>query len=150
MSSILVVDDEPGVRASLSGVLRDEGYRVDAVESGEACLERLARQPYDLVVLDVWLPGMDGLATLTRMRERDIDAEVVIISGHGSVEAAVRAIKMGAYDFVEKPLSLDKTVLVVRNALRQRQLQAENIALRAKVDAQHTMVGESHAMARLR
>ena len=150
MSSILIVDDEPGVRAALGGVLRDEGYRVDAVESGEACLERLGRQPYDVVVLDVWLPGMDGLATLTRMRERDIDAEVVIISGHGSVEAAVRAIKMGAYDFVEKPLSLDKTVLVVRNALRQRQLQAENIALRAKVDAQYTMVGESHVMARLR
>ena len=90
--------------------------------------------------------GMDGLATLTRMREREFDAEVVIISGHGSVEAAVRAIKMGAFDFVEKPLSLDKTVLVVRNALRQRRLQAENIALRARVDAQHTMVGESHAM----
>jgi two-component system, NtrC family, nitrogen regulation response regulator NtrX len=150
MSSILIVDDEPGVRASLSGVLRDEGYRVDAVESGEACLERLGRQAYDVVVLDVWLPGMDGLATLTRMREREIDAEVVIISGHGSVEAAVRAIKMGAYDFVEKPLSLDKTVLVVRNALRQRQLQAENIALRAKVDAQYTMVGESHVMSHLR
>jgi two-component system nitrogen regulation response regulator NtrX len=93
---------------------------------------------------------MDGLATLTRMREREFDAEVVIISGHGSVEAAVRAIKMGAFDFVEKPLSLDKTVLVVRNALRQRRLQAENIALRARVDAQHTMVGESHAMSRLR
>src|SRR5688572_24569838 len=150
MSSILIVDDEPGVRASLSGVLRDEGYRVDAVESGEACLERLSRQPYDVVVLDIWLPRMDGLATLTRMREREIDAEVVIISGHGSVEAAVRAIKMGAYDFVEKPLSLDKTVLVVRNALRQRQLQAENIALRAKVDAQYTMVGESHVMSHLR
>src|SRR5688500_8730399 len=93
---------------------------------------------------------MDGLATLTRMRERDIDAEVVIISGHGSVEAAVRAIKMGAYDFVEKPLSLDKTVLVVRNALRQRQLQAENIARRAKVDAQYTVVGESHVISHLR
>ena len=150
MSSILIVDDEPGVRAALSGVLRDEGYRVDAVESGEACLERLGRQPYDVVVLDVWLPGMDGLATLTRMRERDVDSAVVMISGHGSVEAAVRAIKMGAFDFVEKPLSLDKTVLVIRNALRQRSLEAENIALRARVDAQHTMVGESHAMVRLR
>src|SRR5204862_5078760 len=145
MPSILIVDDEPGVRAALGGVLRDEGYQVDAVDSGEACLERLSQKPYDAVVLDVWLPGMDGLATLSRMREREIDAEVVIISGHGSVEAAVRAIKMGAFDFVEKPLSLDKTVLVVRNALRQRRLQAENIALRARVDAQHTMVGESHA-----
>src|SRR5688572_13207593 len=150
MSSILIVDDEPGVRSALGGVLRDEGYTVDAVDSGEACLDRLSRQPYDVVVLDIWLPRMDGLATLTRMREREVDAEVVIISGHGSVEAAVRAIKMGAFDFVEKPLSLDKTVLVVRNALRQRRLQAENLALRAKVDAQHTMVGESLAMTRLR
>ena len=131
MSSILIVDDEPGVRSALGGVLRDEGYTVDAVDSGEACLDRLSRQPYDVVVLDIWLPRMDGLATLARMRERECDAEVVIISGHGSVEAAVRAIKMGAFDFVEKPLSLDKTVLVVRNALRQRRLQAENIALRA-------------------
>ena len=150
MPSILVVDDEPGVRSALSGVLRDEGYQVEAVDSGEACLERLARQPFDVVVLDVWLPGMDGLATLTRMRERQVDAQVVIISGHGSVESAVRAIKMGAFDFVEKPLSLDKTVLVVRNAVRQRHLEAENLALRAKVDAQHTMVGESYAMVKLR
>src|SRR3954447_23038832 len=150
MPTVLVVDDEPGVRSALSGVLRDEGYQVDAVESGESCLERLSPQPYDVVVLDVWLPGMDGLATLTRMRERQVDSQVVIISGHGSVESAVRAIKMGAFDFVEKPLSLEKTVLVVRNALRQRLLEVENQALRARVDAQHTMVGESYAMAKLR
>ena len=150
MPSILIVDDEPGVRSALGGVLRDEGYDVDAVDSGEACLERLARQTYDVVVLDIWLPGMDGLATLARMRERQIDVQVVIISGHGNVESAVRAIKMGAFDFVEKPLSLEKTVLVVRNALRQRRLEVENRALRARVDAQHTMVGESYAMAKLR
>ena len=150
MPSILVVDDEPGVRSALGGVLRDEGYEVDAVDSGEACLERLARQAYDVVVLDIWLPGMDGLATLTRMRERQIDVQVVIISGHGNIESAVRAIKMGAFDFVEKPLSLEKTVLVVRNALRQRTLEVENRVLRARVDAQHTMVGESYAMAKLR
>ncbi len=150
MPSILIVDDEPGVRSALSGVLRDEGYTVDAAESGEACLERLATQVYDVVVLDVWLPGMDGLATLARMRERQIDAQVVIISGHGNVESAVRAIKNGAFDFVEKPLSLEKTVLVIRNALRQRRLEAENLALRARVAAQHTMVGDSYEMARLR
>ena len=107
-------------------------------------------QAYDVVVLDIWLPGMDGLATLARMRERQVDAQVVIISGHGNVESAVRAIKMGAFDFVEKPLSLEKTVLVVRNALRQRRLEAENLALRAKVDAQHLMIGESYAMVRMR
>src|SRR5918992_2318647 len=150
MPSILIVDDEPGVRSSLSGVLKDEGYDVEAVDSGEACLERLGRQSYDVVVLDIWLPAMDGLATLARMRERQIEAQVVIISGHGNVESAVRAIKMGAFDFVEKPLSLDKTVLVVRNALRQRRLEAENLALRARVDAQHMMVGESYGMAKLR
>jgi two-component system nitrogen regulation response regulator NtrX len=150
MPSILIVDDEPGVRSALGGVLRDEGYNVDAVDSGEACLDRLSRRVFDVVVLDVWLPGMDGLATLARMRERQVDAQVVIISGHGNVESAVRAIKMGAFDFVEKPLSLEKTVLVVRNALRQRHLEAENIALRARVDAQHTMVGESPGMTRLR
>jgi two-component system, NtrC family, nitrogen regulation response regulator NtrX len=150
MPSILIVDDEPGVRSALGGVLRDEGYNVDAVDSGEACLDRLGRRVFDVVVLDVWLPGMDGLATLARMRERQVDAQVVIISGHGSVESAVRAIKMGAFDFVEKPLSLEKTVLVVRNALRQRHLEAENLALRARVDAQHTMVGESLGMTRLR
>src|ERR671915_1615660 len=150
MPSILIVDDEPGVRSALGGVLRDEGYDVDAVDSGEACLERLARQAYDVVVLDIWLPGMDGLGTLARMRERQIDAQVVIISGHGNIESAVRAIKMSAYDFVEKPLSLEKTVLVVRNALRQRDLENENRVLRARVDRQHVMVGESYALRQLR
>src|SRR5687768_1490799 len=150
MSSILIVDDEPGVRTALAGVLRDEGYDVEAVDTGEACLERLTRQAVDVVLLDVWLPGMDGLATLARMREREVDAQVVVISGHGNVESAVRAIKMGAFDFVEKPLSLEKTVLVVRNALRQRRLEVENRALRARVDAQHSIIGESYAMVKLR
>ncbi len=148
--TILVVDDEPGVRTALTGVLRDEGYAVETVASGEACLERLTRSPVDLVVLDVWLPGMDGLTTLARLRERQVDAQVVLISGHGNIESAVRAIKMGAFDFVEKPLSLEKTILVVRNALRQRRLEAENRALRARVDRSQTMVGESEAIRLLR
>jgi two-component system nitrogen regulation response regulator NtrX len=150
-ATILIVDDEPGVRTALSGVLRDESYTVEAVSSGEACLERVTRGPaLDLIVLDVWLPGMDGLATLARLRERQVDAQVVLISGHGNIESAVRAIKMGAFDFVEKPLSLEKTVLVIRNALHQRRLEAENRALRAKVDRHQTMVGESYAMRQLR
>jgi two-component system, NtrC family, nitrogen regulation response regulator NtrX len=148
--NVLIVDDEAGVRSALSGVLRDEGYVVDAVDSGEACLDRVTREPYDVIVLDIWLPGIDGLATLARLRERRVDAPVVMISGHGNIESAVRAIKMGAFDFVEKPLSLDKTVLVVGNAVRQRRLEAENRALRAHVDRQLTMVGESYAMAQLR
>jgi two-component system nitrogen regulation response regulator NtrX len=149
-STILIVDDEPGVRSALSGVLRDEGYSVEAVDSGEACLERVTRGGVDLIVLDVWLPGMDGLATLQRLRERQVDAQVVLISGHGNIESAVRAIKLGAFDFVEKPLSLDKTVLVVRNALRQRRLEDEYRLLRARVDRPQTMVGESYAMRQLR
>jgi two-component system nitrogen regulation response regulator NtrX len=148
--TILIVDDEPGVRTALTGVLKDEGYEVESVPSGEACLERLTRGPVDLIVLDVWLPGMDGLATLARVRERQVDAQIVLISGHGNIESAVRAIKMGAFDFVEKPLSLEKTVLVVRNALRQRRLEAENRALRARVARSQTMVGESYAMRQLR
>jgi two-component system, NtrC family, nitrogen regulation response regulator NtrX len=148
--NVLIVDDEAGVRSALSGVLRDEGYAVDAVESGESCLDRVTRAPYDVIVLDIWLPGIDGLATLARLRERRVDAPVVMISGHGNIESAVRAIKMGAFDFVEKPLSLDKTVLVVGNAVRQRRLEAENRALRAHVDRRFTMVGESYVMAQLR
>src|SRR5919199_3163861 len=148
--TILIVDDEPGVRTALSGVLRDEGYAVEAVSSGEACLDRAIRGGIDLIVLDVWLPGMDGLATLARLRERQVDAQVVLISGHGNIESAVRAIKMGAFDFVEKPLSLEKTVLVVSNALKQRRLEAENRALRARVDRHQTMVGESYAIRQLR
>jgi two-component system nitrogen regulation response regulator NtrX len=148
--TVLIVDDEAGVRSALSGVLRDEGYAVDAVESGEACLDRVLRAPYDVIVLDIWLPGIDGLATLARLRERRVDSPVVMISGHGNIESAVRAIKMGAFDFVEKPLSLEKTVLVVGNAVRQRRLEAENRALRAHVDRRLTMIGESYVMGQLR
>ena len=149
-ATILIVDDEAGVRSALAGVLRDEGYAVDAVDSGEACLDRVVRSRYDVIVLDIWLPGMDGLATLARLQERHVDAAVVMISGHGNIESAVRAIKLGAFDFVEKPLSLEKTVLVIGNALRTRRLEAENRALRATVDRRLTMVGESYAMAQLR
>ena len=119
-------------------------------ESGEACLERVVTHTYDVVLLDVWMPGIDGLETLQRLRERRIDAEVVVISGHGNVESAVRAIKLGAFDFIEKPVSLEKAVLVVRHALRQRALEAENRDLRAQVDRRHTLIGESPAMRHLR
>jgi two-component system nitrogen regulation response regulator NtrX len=150
MSSILIIDDEAGVRASLGGVLRDEGYRVDAVESGEIGLEQVTRQAYDVILLDIWLPGIDGIATLERLRERRVEAQVIMISGHASVEAAVKATKLGAFDFIEKPLSLEKTVLAVRNALRQRRLEVENLALRARMDRRQQLIGDSPAMARLR
>ena len=150
MPTILIVDDEAGVRSSLSGVLQDEGYTVDTVDSGEACLEQVTRASYDLLMLDIWLPGMDGLDTLARLRERHVDAQVIMISGHGSIENAVRATKLGAFDFIEKPLSLEKTVLAVRNALRQHRLEVENRALRARVDRRFQIIGESPLIQRLR
>jgi two-component system nitrogen regulation response regulator NtrX len=150
VSAILIVDDEAGVRAALAGVLRDESYDVDVVESGEACLEQVGRRTYDLILLDIWLPGIDGLVTLERLRDRRLDAPVIMISGHANIESAVRATKLGAFDFIEKPLSLEKTVLAVRNALRQRQLEAENRALRARVDRRYAMVGDSQVMRALR
>src|SRR5207237_10686934 len=96
MPSILLVDDEPGVRSALGGGLRDVGYEVDAVDSGEACLERLGQQTYDVVVLDIWLPGMDGLATFARMRERQTESQVVMLSGHANVDTAATPSKRRA------------------------------------------------------
>src|SRR5213079_1153234 len=148
--SILIVDDERGIRESLSAVLRDEGFTAEAVASGEECLQALARRGYACVLLDVWLPGINGLETLRQMRESNSDAAVVIISGHGNVETAVRATKLGAFDFIEKPLSIEKTVLTVRNALRQRQLELVNEELAAELKQEYAMIGDSVAMRALR
>ena len=148
--SILIVDDERGIRETLSAVLRDEGFSADAVESGEDCLKAIGRRAYGCVLLDVWLPGINGLETLRQMRDSNCDAAVVIISGHGNVETAVRATKLGAFDFIEKPLSIEKTVLTVRNALRQRQLERVNSELSAELKEEYAMVGESVAMRALR
>src|SRR6266581_5845105 len=148
--SILVVDDEAGVRSSLAGILGDEGYLVEAVDSGEACLAAFERSRYDLVLLDVWLPQMDGLETLSRVRTLDPELPVIVISGHGSIETAVKAVRMGAQDFVEKPLSLEKTLTVVKNALRLRRLEAENRALKEQVQHRWIMVGERPAIHALR
>ncbi len=147
---ILVVDDEAGVRQSLVGILEDEGYAAHAVESGEAALGALEARRYDLVLLDVWLPGMDGLEALAKLRTLDPEVPVVVISGHGTIETAVKAVRSGAQDFVEKPLSLEKTLLVVRNTLRQRRLEDENRALKEQVEHRFTMVGESPALRALR
>src|ERR1700690_1823912 len=117
MASILIVDDETGIRESLGALLRDEGYEVETLASGEECLERIERHTFDLSLLDIWLPKMDGLETLERIQAQDGAPVVVMISGHGNIEGAVRATKLGAFDFVEKPLSLEKIVVVVRNAL---------------------------------
>jgi two-component system nitrogen regulation response regulator NtrX len=147
---ILVVDDEPGVRTVLEAILRDEGYSVVSAGSGEEGLEAFGADRFDAVLLDVWLPGIDGLETLVRLRELRHDAEVVMISGHGNIETAVRATKLGAFDFVEKPLSLEKTLLVLRNALRQRRLEQRNRRLLEQLVLDTEVLGVSPAVAQLR
>src|SRR6476619_3288091 len=150
MDSILIVDDEPGIRDALCGVMEDEGFSADAVATGEECLEAVERRAYGCILLDCWLPGIDGLETLRQLREAGSDAAVVIISGHGNVETAVRATKLGAFDFIEKPLSIEKTLLTVRNALRQQRLELINAEMSAELAKEYTMVGESVAMRALR
>jgi two-component system nitrogen regulation response regulator NtrX len=148
--SILIVDDERGIRETLRAVLEDEGFQAEAVATGEECLKAIERRAYGCVLLDVWLPGIDGLETLKQLRAAGMEAAVVMISGHGNVETAVRATKLGAFDFIEKPLSIEKTVLTVRNALRQRELERLNAELVAELNEEYAMVGESVAMRALR
>ncbi|HZE68194.1 MAG TPA: sigma-54 dependent transcriptional regulator [Pyrinomonadaceae bacterium] len=150
MDSILIVDDERGIRETLRAVMEDDGFVAEAVASGEECLKAVERRAYGCILLDVWLPGIDGLETLKQLRASGSEAAVVIISGHGNVETAVRATKLGAFDFIEKPLSIEKTVLTVRNALRQRRLELLNAELTAELAREYAMVGQSVAMRALR
>ena len=148
--SILIVDDEAGIRDSLSSILTEEGYAVESVGSGEECLARLGKQPIDLVLLDVWLPKMDGIETLERMRRGGHFPMVVMISGHGNIETAVRATKLGAFDFVEKPLSLEKTTQSVKRALEFMRLEVENRRLREELGQRYRVLGDSVPMKALR
>ncbi len=149
---VLIVDDEPGIRESLKGVLEDEGYVCQAVGSGEDCLAVLSREAFEAVLLDVWLPGMDGLETLARIQEVPFAdrPEVVIISGHGTIETAVRATKLGAFDFLEKPLTIEKVTVVLHNAIQQRRLELELSRLKESGDAKPQIIGESVPMKALR
>jgi two-component system nitrogen regulation response regulator NtrX len=149
-AAILVVDDEKGVQSSVQGVLEDVGFDAKGASSGEEALLLLSQKEYSVVLLDVWLPGMDGLQVLEQIRKKWPSTSVIMISGHGSIEAAVRATRLGAFDFVEKPLSLDKTLLAVKNALHQHQLETENRLLREKIEQQYVMIGNSVPMQALR
>ena len=132
-NTILVVDDEQDILLSLTGILEDEGYSVLTAEDGEHALHLLDREDVDLVFLDIWLPGQDGLSILEKVRRDLQDLPVVMISGHGNIETAVESIKKGAFDFIEKPLSLEKVMVTASKALEFRQLQQENQDLRARV-----------------
>ena len=150
-NTILIVDDEPGIRDTLRGVLEDEGFTVATAESGEMCLEMARTHHYGCILLDIWLGrGIDGLETLAKLKEDGNDAAVVMISGHGNIETAVKSTKLGAFDFIEKPLSLERTVVTVKNAVRQRELERVNEQLQSELDEQYVMVGESVAMRALR
>ena len=147
---ILVIDDEKAIRETLSEILTDEGYAVTAVESGEEGLRRLLDEPFDLVFLDVWLRDRDGLSLLEAANGRLRDVPVVMISGHANVETAVRAVRLGAYDFLEKPLSLERVVLTAQKAIERRDLLAEVASFRGRRESETAMLGESPRMLRLR
>ena len=151
LEKILIVDDERGIRETLRGVLEDEEFNVSTAVSGEECLEAVRQNSFSCILLDIWLgSGIDGLETLERLSDAGSDAAVVMISGHGNIETAVRSTKLGAFDFIEKPLSLERTIVTVKNAIRQRKLEQANKQLRRELAVQYEMVGESIAMRALR
>jgi two-component system, NtrC family, nitrogen regulation response regulator NtrX len=147
---LLVVDDEAGIRESLSSILADEGYHVESASSAEEALERASGGDIEVVLLDVWLPGIDGLEALSRLQASPRPPAVIMISGHGTIETAVRATKLGAFDFIEKPLSLEKIIVLVRNAIQQRRLEEENQLLRSELGHRYQVIGESVPMKALR
>lgn len=150
MLNLLIVDDEASIRESLQGVLQDEGYQPATAESGEACLDLLQKKAFDVVLLDIWLPGMDGLDVLQKIREFENPPEVIIISGHGTIETAVRATKLGAFDFLEKPLSVDRTLILLNNAFQAKKLRQENKELKKQLAPKSVIVGDSVPMKALR
>ena len=152
MSHILIVDDEPEIRESLSAILVDEGYTVTSAAMAGEALELIRDADYDVVLLDIWLPDRDGLDTLAEIRQIEPARvpEVIIISGHGTIEAAVRATKLGAYDFLEKPLSLDRTLIVLGNALQARRLREDNQEFARQLSARGSITGQSVSIKALR
>jgi len=147
---ILIVDDEEGIRESLTGIFEDEGYEVLCAASGEEALEIMREHTPDILLLDVWLAGMDGIETMSKIKEVDNNIPVIIISGHGNIELAVRAIRFGAYDFMEKPLSLEKVLIVTKRALEKKQLEKENRVLKAGLTRKCKLIGDSPKMNELK
>jgi two-component system nitrogen regulation response regulator NtrX len=146
---VLIVDDEEGIRESLSGIFEDEGYNVLTSSSGEEALRILKEQNPELILLDVWLPGIDGVQTLKDIKNMKPDLPVIMISGHGNIELAVKATKMGAYDFLEKPLSLERVLLAAKRALERRTLEIENTTLKQDLIKKWRLIGNSQKMNQL-
>jgi len=147
--AVLVIDDEKAVRETLSEILSDEGYTVASVASGEEGLRRFQEEKFDLVFLDVWLKDTDGLAILESAPKRLAEVPVIMISGHANVETAVRAVRLGAYDFLEKPLSLERVLLTAQKAIERRDLLAEVASFRGRSESETELLGDSPPMRRL-
>jgi len=152
MNHILVVDDEAEIRSSLEDILREEGYGVATAATAAEALVLLEDVPYDVVLLDIWLPDRDGLEVLGDIHRQAAEQrpEVVIISGHGTIEAAVKATKLGAYDFLEKPLSLERTLIVLKNAVEARRMRAENLEFKRQFSVSSVLTGDSVPVKALR
>lgn len=147
---ILIVDDEADIRESLSGILEDEGYQVRTAPDGQAALDAVTERVPSLVLLDIWMPGMDGLEVLSRLKRRVPDLPVVMISGHGTIETAVQATQKGAYDFIEKPPQVDRLLLTISRAVRESQLRKENFLLRSRSGEVQELLGVSSEIATVR
>ena len=141
--SILIVDDEPSIVQSLKGLLTDEGFEVMTAPNGYEALKTIERESPDLVLLDIWMPGIDGIETLKEIKANNPFIQVIVITGHGNVETAVKATKLGAFDLIEKPLSIDKVIVGINNALNFRRLEEENRYLRRKTLAKNSIDGNS-------
>ena len=150
MKSILIVDDEISIRQSLEGILQDEGFQTAFAATGEDAINTIQGEDPDLVLLDIWMPGIDGLETLKRIKHLRPNQLIIMMSGHGSIETAVKATRLGAYDFIEKPLSLEKVLLSIQNAMKVGQLVAENQALKEKINRDYEMIGESPIITKLK
>ncbi|MBI4839370.1 MAG: sigma-54-dependent Fis family transcriptional regulator, partial [Nitrospirae bacterium] len=146
-ATILVVDDEKNIREVLADTLGDEGYEVITASSGEQALDSVREYAPEVIFLDVWMPGMDGIETLKAVRDANKESSVIMISGHSNIDTAVQATKLGAYDFLEKPLAAEKVLIVVRRALEKQQLEKENTALRT---SGWEIIGENQKMKLLR
>ncbi len=144
--AVLIVDDEVGIIESLEGILSDDGFEVMHAFNGYEALKKIEKQSPDIVLLDIWMPGMDGIETLKEIKKTSPHLPVVMITGHGTIESAVDATKSGAYDFLEKPLSIDKVMVTINNALNFRKLEEENIYLRKKSIEKNSITGTSPAV----
>lgn len=150
MQHILIVDDEHSIQTSLAGILQDEGYQTSSASDGETALKLIEEEAPDLVLLDIWMPGMDGISVLKKIRTPGQSMQVIMMSGHATIETAVTATKLGAHDFIEKPISVEKLLVCIQNALKVNQLEEENKKLRAKIARDYEIIGTSSPIRELK